>query len=386
MSASKPAAAAPTNSPKPAADKLVFNQSQIDEEIAALGDDDDILISDDMDQRGQKPSGDASEYDEFLNMDAKPKQGASLFERNKRREDRASEDNTDESWAENLLEEAEDDQRLNALKRQIAASENQPKKTNPSEGDQAQANQATEFKGHVFSLISDESTSQSEQDEHNFREIFTEEELSDELRAIDRNNTHAIDQSPTNESPMHAYDTSRAALLMNIMPEPVVMTSRRKPHWQRRKLWGLLSLLMILVLFIQVAWLQFHSLSRIQPYRAGYEFICPMLGCRLPVLIDRELIRVRNLVVRKHPDIDNALIVDVILINTAPFRQPFPDLVMAFSDIDEKPVAARRFSPREYLGGELAGLNLIPQNQPVHISLELVDPGETAVNYKIEPY
>jgi hypothetical protein len=76
--------------------------------------------------------------------------------------------------------------------------------------------------------------------------------------------------------------------------------------------------------------------------------------------------------------------VDVLIINNAPFDQPFPDLELVFTDINENPVAARRFTPDEYLGGELAGRKLMPQNQKIYISLDLVDPGESAVNYSIQ--
>jgi hypothetical protein len=44
-------------------------------------------------------------------------------------------------------------------------------------------------------------------------------------------------------------------------------------------------------------------------------------------------------------------------------------------------VAGRRFKPEEYLGGELTGSRLMPVMQPVHIALELLDPGPRAVNY-----
>jgi hypothetical protein len=92
-------------------------------------------------------------------------------------------------------------------------------------------------------------------------------------------------------------------------------------------------------------------------------------------------VSVFNLVVRAHPDAENALLVDAIILNKAPFEQPFTDLVLAFTDLDEKPIASRRFTPKEYLGGELAGKEFMPRNQPIHLTLELVDPGSEAINY-----
>ena len=74
---------------------------------------------------------------------------------------------------------------------------------------------------------------------------------------------------------------------------------------------------------------------------------------------------------------------DVMIMNNAPFDQPYPALVLVFTDLDENEVASRRFSPAEYLGGEAAGSSHMPQKQPVHLTLDLVDPGEKAVNYHI---
>jgi predicted Zn finger-like uncharacterized protein len=389
----------PTTPVTPATGTFVFSQQQIDDELAALGDDDDILISDDMHHANKKTpsdqdfsSGHGSDYssdyssDAFLEIDDRAKPSVSLFERKAREEQAAEEDGADESWAENLLDESDEETRIDEIKHRIDITEDDDvaalAESFNSSFEQADAahHESTTYSGQMFSLINDDTT-----EDHDFKEIFSEEELSEELRATSPAPQNAVPEAapaPTSRG----YDTSRAALLMNIMPEPVVMTKRNKRKWQRKKLWLRLSILMIVVLLIQVAWLQFDTLSRINPYRSGYELICPMLGCQVPTLVDRSKIRVRNLLVRKHPDLAGALIVDVIVLNNAAHPQPFPDLVMAFSDIDEIPVAARRFTPREYLRGELAGYNLMPQNQPVHISLELVDPGEEAVNYKIEPY
>lgn len=386
-SATKTSSSAPIVSgipAQPSTDKLLFDQTEIDDEIAAFGDDDDVLISDDMDQKTK--DSDAFDFDEFLQIDAQPRQPTSLFERKTREVIRDDQDDADESWAENLLDE-DDEAERNQIAGRTAASENGNHADRTiDEGEEefnysapAPSNYDTAVKGPVFSLIDDNPDA-----ENNYREIFTEKELSEEIRAVNRDEIPSHTGAP--DVPMRAYDTSRAALLMNIMPEPVVMTSRRKRSWYQRKFWTLLSLLMMVLLVMQLAWMQFDNLSRIYPYRSVYELICPTLGCTVPTLVDRSKIRVRNLLVRKHPDIANALMVDVIILNNAAFEQPFPDLVMAFSNIDDQLLAARRFIPREYLAGELAGIKLMPQNQPVHVSLELVDPGEEAVNYKIEPY
>ena len=83
-----------------------------------------------------------------------------------------------------------------------------------------------------------------------------------------------------------------------------------------------------------------------------------------------------------HPRVDKALIIDSILLNKASFEQPFPDFALTFSNLKGEQMAYRRFTPQEYLGGEMAGAKSMPVGQPVHISLEVVDPGSEAVNYR----
>ena len=115
-----------------------------------------------------------------------------------------------------------------------------------------------------------------------------------------------------------------------------------------------------------------------------YKIICPIVSCALPDLVDTAKIRVANLILRSHPAHKDVLVIDTILLNAAEFSQPYPDLLLKFSDINNKVVAFRQFHPGEYLGGELAGSKLMPANQPVQLSIDIVDPGPEAVNYQID--
>ena len=111
--------------------------------------------------------------------------------------------------------------------------------------------------------------------------------------------------------------------------------------------------------------------------------ICPTLGCELPALVDIGQIKSSNLVVRSHPDFTGALVVDAILYNRAPFAQPFPLLEIRFADLNGKLLASRSFKPSEYLSGELAGQTIMPPQVPIHIALDILDPGAKAVNYSL---
>lgn len=189
-------------------------------------------------------------------------------------------------------------------------------------------------------------------------------------------------QNPLSGGPQNSSG-SLHDVIAAIEPEPLDVDWEPSPNWKKRLLWPALALVALMLLLGQVAWLEFHRLSRVEPYRSMYAVACQYLNCTLPDLIDRTKIKTSNLVVRSHPEVENALMVDVILQNNAEFEQTFPSLLLTFADLRNETVASRLLTPDEYLGGELAGRDTMPVKQPIHIGLEIVDPGEEAVSYSI---
>lgn len=140
---------------------------------------------------------------------------------------------------------------------------------------------------------------------------------------------------------------------------------------------------LILLLLAQVFYLQLPDWSRDPGLRGGYETACALFGCELPQMQALGALQTRNLVVRSHPELEGALIVDAIIVNQAPFPQRYPDLELRFTAVSGLPVAGRAFSPEEYLAGESSAGDLMPINTPVQISLTIADPGREAVNYTL---
>lgn len=169
-------------------------------------------------------------------------------------------------------------------------------------------------------------------------------------------------------------------LLGGLEPEPLQLhTFTHEPRWPK-VLWGGAVLAGLLLLAGQYFYFNFDRLARGE-LRPRLVELCSALNCRVPPQYDLARIRTSSLIVRSHPTQRGALAVDAILTNLAPFGQPYPLLQLQFTDLDGRPVAGRQFSPSEYLGGELSGAELMPVQQPVHIALEVVDPGPRAVNY-----
>lgn len=172
--------------------------------------------------------------------------------------------------------------------------------------------------------------------------------------------------------------------LFELDDEPLQLDwkARRRP-WGRWLGWGALNLIALVALAAQYVVYNYDALARQDEYRPWLERICPAVGCELPPRVDIGQIKSSNLVVRSHPDFSGALVVDAIIYNRAPFAQPFPLLEIRFDDIQGQPLAKRTFKPGEYLSGELAGRREMPSQIPIHIALDILDPGTTAVNYSL---
>ncbi|MGR3897542.1 DUF3426 domain-containing protein [Pseudomonas sp. 1176_21] len=183
--------------------------------------------------------------------------------------------------------------------------------------------------------------------------------------------------------PMAARSPRKPALV-DIVDDPLQLDWQKpRSHWGRRLLWALLTLLAGAALAGQYIAYHFDELARQDQYRPWFQQLCPQLGCEVPSKVDIARIKSSNLVVRSHPDFAGALIVDAIIYNRAPFSQPFPLLELRFADLNGQLIASRRFKPGEYLSGELAGKAEMPSQTPIHIALDILDPGPKAVNYSL---
>lgn len=173
-------------------------------------------------------------------------------------------------------------------------------------------------------------------------------------------------------------------MLQDLEDDPLHLYAQKRPSsWGRRLIWTLLALIAAAGLAGQYIAYQFDDLARQDTYRPWFQQLCPTLGCTVPSRVDIAHIKSSNLVVRSHPDFAGALVVDAIIYNRATFSQPFPLLELRFADLNGNMIASRRFKPAEYLSGELAGVSEMPSQTPIHISLDILDPGNKAVNYSL---
>jgi hypothetical protein len=220
----------------------------------------------------------------------------------------------------------------------------------------------------AFKLSADRGNSRAHDDEDH-----DEEHERDNFSAVKNLN------KPARNEP-EARDDS----LFHLSDDPLQLDwqEQRKP-WGRWIFWTLLNLIGAAALITQYVAYHFDELARQDQYRPWFETLCPNIGCTLPSKVEISLIKSSNLVVRSHPDFNGALVVDAIIYNRATFAQPFPLLEIRFADLNGQLLASRRFKPSEYLAGELAGQAEMPPQTPIHISLDILDPGNKAVNYSL---
>ena len=202
--------------------------------------------------------------------------------------------------------------------------------------------------------------------------------------------TRALDEPEPEDRPQARRKRQRPEVsvhddvLQDLEDDPLHLYAQKRPTgWGRRLIWILLVLIAAAGLAGQYIAYQFDDLARQDAYRPWFQQLCPSLGCTVPSRVDIAHIKSSNLVVRSNPEFAGALVVDAIIYNRATFSQPFPLLELRFADMNGSLIASRRFKPGEYLSGELAGVSEMPSQTPIHISLDILDPGNKAVNYSL---
>ncbi len=217
------------------------------------------------------------------------------------------------------------------------------------------------------------------------RGIFLRDRPTSSHADILRADAHGAEQEHEEHEDRLEPELGKLIDLPHLVDEPLQLYPQQRSRRSRyRPLWLLLSLLALLGLPAQALYYNFSTLAHGEQTRPYLEQFCLLTGCSLPARVDITLIRSSNLLVRPHPEYPRALAIDVIVYNRADFAQPFPVLRMTFNNTRGEEVLSKQFRPDEYLGGELAGVSLMPPQTPVHVALDMLDPGPEAAGYQLD--
>ena len=180
---------------------------------------------------------------------------------------------------------------------------------------------------------------------------------------------------------------SAPTLSQNTVSLPVEVRHQRhlSVNWGYYLTWSFLCLLALTALTAQYVYFNFEKLSVAASTRPRMIELCATLKCKVPEPPDIGLLAIQKLVVRKHPEVSHALLVNTILFNKADFMQPLPNLKLVLTDKKRNVVAGRIFKPSEYLSMDSTNLRRIPPQTPIHIELALVHPDVSFTGYQIQP-
>ncbi len=152
---------------------------------------------------------------------------------------------------------------------------------------------------------------------------------------------------------------------------------------RHRLAWWLSVVVLAIVLLGQIVYAERERLLAIPTYRAWAEALCERLDCLVPgsarAIAD---IRLISRDIRKHPTVEGALLITATMANTADRSRPYPILELRLSDLDERPVAMRRFLPVDYLSDRERVASGMPAQSTVPLEFEVLDPGADAVAFE----
>lgn len=148
---------------------------------------------------------------------------------------------------------------------------------------------------------------------------------------------------------------------------------------------GLSNLILIAALVLQYAYQHRVPLRENETLRPWLDTMCKLTDCPMPPKRDPDKIELVDNMMQSHPRYQNSLLVTATLINRADYAQPYPIVEITMTDLQQKVVAQRTFTPEEYLAGDFSRMGFTP-NVEVPLMLELTDPGNNAVGFKFDFY
>jgi hypothetical protein len=112
--------------------------------------------------------------------------------------------------------------------------------------------------------------------------------------------------------------------------------------------------------------------------------LCTVARCTPPLRIDLEKILITDRTLAAHPEKKNILAMRLVVVNTAPFEQPYPKLQLSLYNEMGSLVARRTFNKSEYLSSSTNAEQLMPKMKPIEIKLELIDPGSQVTGFTFD--
>ena len=166
---------------------------------------------------------------------------------------------------------------------------------------------------------------------------------------------------------------------------PIAIAELAADDKQSGSFWLMAVLLLCLATLVSAlyAWRHRDRLHNDPLTRPVYEVFCQVTDCVVPSRVSIADLKLVDRNVYSHPDIEDALVIDVSFRNEAAFSQRYPMLVIRLSDPSGRMVARRAFEPQEYIATWQSDDTIEPGGRR-DISLDVSDPGENASSFEVD--
>jgi len=151
------------------------------------------------------------------------------------------------------------------------------------------------------------------------------------------------------------------------------------------RIWGFASIFLLVVLTGQIVYLYRSELSIIAPGTKPYlEQYCEILNCTIPLPQQAELLSIESSDMQtgtaQHSGITT---LTATVRNQAPFPQAFPSFELTLTDIQDRALASRIFTPGEYLEENVNPSKTIAPSNEISVTL-YIDSGDlNAAGYRL---
>lgn len=151
------------------------------------------------------------------------------------------------------------------------------------------------------------------------------------------------------------------------------------------RIWGLVSIFLLVVLTGQIVYLFRTELLIIAPGTKPYlEQYCEILNCTIPLPQQAELLSIESsdmqMDTAQHPGV---ITLTATVRNQAPFPQAFPAFELTLTDTQDRTLASRIFTPSEYLEENVNPSKAIAPSNKISVTL-YIDSGDlNAAGYRL---
>jgi len=210
---------------------------------------------------------------------------------------------------------------------------------------------------------------------------------NDQTSVIDASDdTLAVTPLVTGHSAHHVEELAAKAKVKEQTQRDAVGTNRAPGSGKMRR-WlirAFLAIVIVALLASLYALRHRHHLADKPLIRPAYGLWCMAKGCEVLPRLDTSKLVVVSKQIFSHPTIDDALVITLVIRNTADFEQRFPKLFLWLSDRARRTVASNEFEPAEYLPENNMPVNSkLGAGEQQRISLDVLDPGDDAVSLEL---